>query len=49
MTEGLRDEFGLIDHAGSDRTGIDLDESHDVGVLLLDELGQPFEYPAAGA
>src|SRR5882757_5595234 len=39
MTQGTRDEISLVDHAGADRAGVDLDEPHHVRVLALDEVG----------
>ena len=35
MAERAGDEVGLVDHAGADRAGIDLDQADDVRVLRL--------------
>jgi hypothetical protein len=42
-----RDELCLVDHAAADGSGVDLDETDDVGILLGDEIGDPFEDMAA--
>src|ERR1700674_2094713 len=39
MPQRACNEVGLIDHAGADRAGIDLDQTHHVRILLLDEFG----------
>ena len=49
MAERLGDVLGLVQHAGAHRADIDLDEAHDVGILLLDEVGDAIEHPPAGA
>ncbi len=33
------DMLGLIDHAGADRAGVDLDQAHDFGLFGADEVG----------
>jgi hypothetical protein len=37
MAKMVGDETGLVDHAGADRTRIDLDQPDDVGIETLEE------------
>jgi hypothetical protein len=38
MTKPIRDVFSLVHEAAANRTGVDLDESDDVGILATHEL-----------
>src|SRR6185312_6091017 len=49
MADGARDKVRLVEHSGTDGAGIDLDQAHDVRVLLLDEVGDPRQNQPAGA
>ena len=46
MAERARDRLGLIDVARPDRARVDLDEADDVGILGLDEVGDPLQVAA---
>jgi hypothetical protein len=45
----IRDIGGLIDHAGSYRAGIDLDQSDDIRVFRADEVGDLLQHATAAA
>src|SRR5580692_462295 len=49
VAELAGDVVGLVQHAGADRAGINLDEADDVGFLGADELGDAAEHLAVAA
>ena len=49
MAERARNEIRLIDHSSADGAGIDFDETDDIRVLFLDEVGNTRQHLAAGA
>src|ERR1700688_1793436 len=49
VAQRARDEVRLIDHAGADGSGVDFDQTDDVRILLLDEVGDSRQNLSAGA